>query len=361
MTAPEHADRVGIGTVSKRLGRSTSRIRQLTDAGIIPSIATRGGHRRFDLAEVDEAWREYRGAPQNATPRTAPPRWRGRYDLTGLAEDKVWAELKEATVELAGHPRAQRIAGYAVTEMVNNAIDHSDGQQVTVSLWLDAGTVSVVIADDGVGVFARIRSGLDLEDEYDAVAELTKGKRTTDPAAHTGEGIFFTSKAVDVFVLEGNGIRWTVDNEREDIAVGTSQRDEGTAVRLTLDLDTPRELADVFREFSVDHDFVRTRPIIRLYELGTEFVSRSEAKRLLVGLEEFRQVELDFRGVESVGQGFVDEVFRVWARANPETDLVPTGMNDAVRFMVERGLPNSTWGRQRQSQSADSAPPDRRR
>jgi excisionase family DNA binding protein len=341
MTTPQGGTRVGIRVVAERLGLSSSRVRQLANEGVLPSTTTRGGHRRFDLAEVDHAWARHRGAIAPVAPPSTPPRWRRRFDLVGLAEDKVWAEIKGEVVELAEHPGAQRIMAYAVTEMVNNAVEHSDGRNVDVSAWLDAGTVRVIVADDGVGAFARVRRGFDLEDEFAAVAELTKGKRTTDPTAHSGEGIFFTSKAVDLFVLESNGIRWTVDNERDDEAVGTSHVTVGTTVRLQLGLDTNRDLTNVFREFSVDHEFVRTRPTIRLFELGTEFVSRSEAKRLLVGLEDFRQVELDFRGVDAVGQGFVDEVFRVWAHANPDTELVPTGMNDAVRFMIERGLPHS--------------------
>jgi excisionase family DNA binding protein len=341
MTAPKHGREVGIGKVAERLGLSPSRVRQLASEGVIPSTTTRGGHRRFDLADAVEAWTRHRGVASQAGAPTPTPRWRHQYDLEGLAEDKVWAEAKAAAPELGEHLRAQRIMAYAVTEMVNNAIDHSDGNHVDVRLWLEARTARVVIADDGVGAFARVRAGFDLESELAAVAELTKGKRTTDPTAHTGEGIFFTSKAVDLFGLESNGIRWIVDNEREDEAVGTSPVTVGTTVRLRIDLDTTRDLTGVFRGFSVDHDFVRTRPVIRLFELGTEFVSRSEAKRLLAGLESFRHVELDFRGVESVGQAFVDEVFRVWARANPDTDLIPIGMNDAVRFMIERGLPGS--------------------
>ncbi|HYJ69697.1 MAG TPA: DUF4325 domain-containing protein [Nocardioidaceae bacterium] len=332
---------MGIRVVAERLGLSVSRVRQLANESVLPSTITHGGHRRFDLAEVDEAWARHRGAVTPVAARTTAPRWHRRFDLVGLAEDKVWAVMTEQAVELAEHSGARQIMAYAVTEMINNAVEHSDGQTADVSLWLDAGTVRVGVADDGVGVFARVRTGFDLEDEFAAVAELTKGKRTTDPQAHTGEGIFFTSKLVDLFVLESNGIRWAVDNERHDDAVGASHVTVGTTVRLQLRLDTDRDLARVFREFSVDHEFVRTRPTIRLFELGTEFVSRSEAKRLLVGLEKFRQVELDFRGVDAVGQGFVDEVFRVWARANPDTELIPTGMNDAVRFMIERGLPNS--------------------
>jgi hypothetical protein len=47
-------------------------------------------------------------------------------------------------------------------------------------------------------------------------------------------------------------------------------------------------------------------------------------------------VVIDFNGVEGVGQGFADEVFRVWARAHPQIELAPVGMSPAVAFMVER-------------------------
>jgi hypothetical protein len=60
---------------------------------------------------------------------------------------------------------------------------------------------------------------------------------------------------------------------------------------------------------------------------------------LTAGLERFSEVELDFADVESVGQGFVDEVFRVWSTRNPDTLLYPVNMNPAVEFMVTRGLP----------------------
>lgn len=41
-------------------------------------------------------------------------------------------------------------------------------------------------------------------------------------------------------------------------------------------------------------------------------------------------------GVEIVGQGFCDQVFRVYARAHPEVTLEAVGMDDAVAFMVAR-------------------------
>jgi len=42
-------------------------------------------------------------------------------------------------------------------------------------------------------------------------------------------------------------------------------------------------------------------------------MSRSEARRVLQRLTEFSHAVLDFSGVEVVGQGFCDEVFRAFA------------------------------------------------
>ena len=96
---------------------------------------------------------------------------------------------------------------------------------------------------------------------------------------------------------------------------------------------------DVFSRYTRDQAFTRSRPVVRLFESGTAFVSRSEAKRLLEGLDRFEEVDLDFTGVTELGQGFVDAVFRVWPAAHPGTRFVPLGMNSAVEFMVRRGLP----------------------
>lgn len=184
-----------------------------------------------------------------------------------------------------------------------------------------------------------LHQGLKLHDEFEAVQELSKGKRTTDPRRHTGEGIFFTSKAMDLFQLTSSGVRWTVDNLREDVALGSTQPIRGTLVFCQIDPNTDRQLGDVFRQFTNDHAFTRTRPSVKLFGLGLTFVSRSEARRLLDGLDQdFNEIEVDFTGVDDVGQGFVDELLRVWPSDHPGKKVIPINMNPAVRFMVERGL-----------------------
>lgn len=90
--------------------------------------------------------------------------------------------------------------------------------------------------------------------------------------------------------------------------------------------------------------FDKSRTTVRLFEFDVPFVSRSEAKRLARNLERFREVVVDFRGVEEVGQGFADELFRVWAGDHPETKLVPVNMNRPVTLMVQRALADADPG-----------------
>ena len=77
---------------------------------------------------------------------------------------------------------------------------------------------------------------------------------------------------------------------------------------------------------------------LRIVENGRKLISRSEARRVLRRTLPAGDVILDFKGVDLVGQGFADEVFRVWARMHPETHFVPVNMSEPVAFMVERAI-----------------------
>lgn len=329
---------VRIGALANQVNLSVGWLRQLADEGAIPSVRSRGGHRLFDVAAVRNALVRRNPIANAAEARREPPNWTTRFPLEGLQEDTVWKSLM-TDLELDRNEQAVRIVAYAFTEMLNNAIDHSDGSTAVVSAWASEQRIAFEIADDGCGVFPRLRDGLSLPDDFASLQELTKGKRTTCPERHTGEGIFFTSKAVDLFQLTSAGIRWTVDNLREDVAAGSVAKAPGTTVFAEISTQTTRELREVFQEFTVDHAFTRTRPTVKLFGLGLTFVSRSEARRLLDGLDQFEEIEVDFAGVTDVGQGFVDELLRVWPASHPDKRIIPVNMSEAVAFMVNRGLP----------------------
>jgi len=269
--------------------------------------------------------------------RPEPAGFRRRYRASGLAEDQVWSEALGGVQELErAPPNVRAILAYGFTEIVNNAIEHSGASEVEVRLECDGARARFLVADEGVGAFENARAKLGLPDTLSAVQAISKGKVTTDPERHTGEGLFFTSKLADLFDLEANGLRWIVDNLRGDQALGSAAERPGTVVRFEVSLDTERTPEAVFARFTHDFEFDTTRAVVKLFEHGVRFVSRSEAKRLTAGLEGFREVFLDFTGVEAVGQGFADEVFRVWARAHPEVHMVPENMDRPVAFMVER-------------------------
>lgn len=330
---------VRIGVVARMLGLSTSRVRQMADGGIIPFRRTPGGHRLFDPAEV-RAMIVRLPARRGFTPTgdLGPAVWDRRFERSGLREHEVWRAVAAELGLDSSETDATHIMEYAFQEMTNNAIEHSGGSEVRATWWRAAGVLAFRVQDDGVGAFAKLRVGHALPDDLSAIQELSKGKRTTAPEAHTGQGIFFTSKAVDRFSLEANGWRWTVDNELGDQAVEAAPKTAGTSVLCRIRENTGRSMASVFAQYQHDLAFDVTRPSVKLIAYGTRLVSRSEAKLLVEGLDNFSEVDMDFAGIDAVGQGFVDEVFRVWANDHPATRVTPINMSSAVEFMVTRGL-----------------------
>ncbi len=110
-------------------------------------------------------------------------------------------------------------------------------------------------------------------------------------------------------------------------------------VNATISAKSKRHLSDVFKKFESDDGemaFDKTEVRVRLFTMGTVYVSRSQARRVLVGLEKFKTVIMDFDKVPTVGQAFADEIFRVFAVRHPKIKIIPTNMNKAVEFMVKR-------------------------
>jgi anti-sigma regulatory factor (Ser/Thr protein kinase) len=298
-------------------------------------ISRQAAHRRLaPLVAAGRLVREGKGrATRYRQPGSRP--LRVRLPRRGLEEDRVWDDVAKQSFSGAA-PDARDILQYAFTELVNNAIEHSEAQ--TVEILVPAETPGWVfeVRDDGVGIFEHIRQRMGLNSHLEALQELSKGKVTTRPERHTGEGIFFVSKAAGFFLIDSEGLAWKVDNRRGDFAVADVVARTGTRVRFELDRNPARRLEEIFAEYTDEFEFSRTRIRVELFEIGVRFVSRSEGKRLMHGLERFREVILDFTGVEGVGQGFADEVFRVWSRDYPHVALVPENMTGAVRFMIER-------------------------
>lgn len=312
-----------VGMVAAQLGLSNARVsiqvRKLVAEGYLRKegttrpVYTRGHNRRF---------------------------WQ-RYPREGLAEDSLWSA--HLSPLLRDVPRnILDIAHHGATEMINNAIDHSEATHIGVHLELRDEALSMMIADDGVGIFRKIARALQLPDERLALLELSKGKFTTDPRNHSGEGVFFTSRMFDRFQIMSGGLVFShEEGHGNDVLFDIDgMPKEGTVVSMGISTTSARTAKQVFDEYSSGPDeyaFAKTVVPVRLAQVGDEnLISRSQAKRLMQRVDRFRHVVLDFSDVTTIGQAFADEIFRVFVQAHPEVELVPVHAVPEVQQMIRR-------------------------
>ena len=261
------------------------------------------------------------------------------YTLQGLNEQTPWERDFAPCLQLPDGVRA--LAHHAFTELLNNAIDHSGGTRVSVSMRCNRTHLHLLLSDDGCGVFERIRRAFHIDDPRLALLELSKGKLTTQPERHTGRGLFFTSRLFDVFDLYANGLTYQHSHwqRRDWLSANPLQQQAGTTVFASVSLQTTRTLAQVYEEHAMrpgGTEFARTVVPLRLARLGDEALeSRAQAKRLSARFESFETVELDFAEIPAIGQAFADELFRVFRQQHPGVALKALNMNRDVAHMVD--------------------------
>jgi len=287
--------------------------------------------------------------PEDAArhPQAQPFRFSKTFRNAGLQEFKVIEQIELALPRLKKLPENIRsLFTYAFSEMLNNAMEHSGAKTFRVEVTGEKKTLSFTVDDSGVGVFRNVMRQRKLKSEMEAMQDILKGKTTTMPQLHSGEGIFFTSKAGDLFVLDSFGYRLTVDNRLPDVFFAkVDEIKKGTRVTFRVNTAAKRHLTDVFQGYTSPgedgvHDFNKTEIKVKLYALGGVHISRSQARRVLAGLDKFRVIVFDFDKVPVVGQAFADEIFRVFQHKYPHIRLETVNMSEGVKFMVERHIPS---------------------
>ena len=260
------------------------------------------------------------------------------------AEDVIWSDSIQPLLT-GSKENVLDICEYGFTEMVNNVISHSGSETLSVSVKRSAGRTRLQVHDEGIGIFKKIQDDFNLHDPRHALLELSKGKLTSDPSRHTGEGIFFTSRMFDVFSLWSENFffarRFKGDGWLTQ-ADGVKQSVKGTCVYMEISEDSEREMKEVFDEYASEDagwGFTRTHVVLGLlrHENG-KLLSRSQAKRLLSRTDQFREVVLDFQGIAFIGQAFADEIFRVYRNRHPEVVLHSVHTTDDVEEMIARVL-----------------------
>jgi len=270
----------------------------------------------------------------------------------GLAEDTIWTFRILPSIKNVPQ-NVLDICQYGFTEMLNNAIDHSASFEALISYQQSQRKIYMTIMDYGVGIFDKIQKDFDLPDPRSALLELSKGKLTSDEKNHAGEGIFYTSRMFDEFNIRSgylfysrtrkNDDDWIIETEDKPIY------DIGTAINMEIDTQTKRTTREVFDKFQKDGDRVvayrKTHVPLKLSKYPNEqLVSRSQAKRVLSRFDNFTEVLLDFQDVKEIGQGFADEVFRVFKNSHPDIKLFAINTTPEIDRMirhVETNIPKA--------------------
>jgi len=265
------------------------------------------------------------------------------FSLKGLEEDKVFREIFSfLNLKHELSKNARDIVQYAFTEMLNNAIDHSKSKKCLVYINLDQYNFEFSIRDYGIGIFYSIFSKFNLTDENAAIGELIKGKTTTMKEKHTGEGVFFTSKASDIISFRSHNIKLIFNNLGKDVFVEERKFIKGTDVSFSISRRSRKHLDKIFALYApeeFDYKFERTRALVKLFH--QDYISRSEARRMLYGLDKFKEIILDFKGVKSIGQGFADEVFRVFINEHPEIKIETTNLSSTLKPVIDHVVDNN--------------------
>lgn len=265
-----------------------------------------------------------------------------KYSNKNLEEDIIYNEFI-SEYEKDKKENIRNILNYTFTEMLNNAIEHSNGNEITIFYTEDYKRIFVYIEDNGIGIFRKIKEDHNLENENQAIFELQKGKLTSDAENHSGEGIFFTSKVVDFFQIKSFDKEFYTGNAHNlynfQKIENIDNEIKGTSVLFILDKNTERTTFQVFQEYTDDnYVFDKTTITVHLAKeyMGESFMSRSQARRILLNAEKFRIIFLDFSEVDIIGQAFADEIFRVYINKNPDIQIIPINANAEVDFMIKR-------------------------
>ena len=265
--------------------------------------------------------------------------FRKMFSIDKLKEDSVWREnIKPCLKDI--QKNVFEICEYGFTEILNNAIEHSKGKDVIVELKYFPTYLMFRIWDDGIGIFNNIKKKFNLDNELESILELSKGKLTTNPENHTGEGIFFTSRMFDEFKIS-SGKLYFCHSEHDNDWLFEEDKDliGGTMVELIINLNSNRVCQQIFDNYlTKDHyGFTKTNIPVTLARYGEDsLISRSQAKRLLNRVDRFKEIVLDFKGVKSIGQAFTDEIFRVFKNKNPKINLHYINATPEVIKMILR-------------------------
>lgn len=258
-----------------------------------------------------------------------------------LREDVVWRnkiypfvrDLKKNVLD---------VCQFGFSEILNNVIDHSESVGVDITVTRTPINIRFAISDSGIGIFNKIQNDFKLDDPRHALLELSKGNLTSAPTRHSGQGIFLTSRMSNYFSILSGSLHYSIEDDSDGWLIEADEgrkNIEGTYITITVNDNSPKTVQQVIDKHGDDDSLAITKthvPIKLAKYKGEQLVSRSQAKRLLVRFDRFREVMLDFKGIESIGPAFADEIFRVYKQDHPKVLIRYVFANPSIVKTIEK-------------------------
>jgi hypothetical protein len=196
-------------------------------------------------------------------------------------------------------------------------------------------SIIVQYSTDADGIFGMVQRKFKLPSLMDAIAAVAKSIDSQPGLA----SIFEILSTADFATIESDGIIWEYSPRAMDWSMRRTDRlRSGTLIRLEIERNNSRFLNRV----ATIHQENGSQNSTCLLMVATVAVnkkrarSRSEAQQLLQNTEMFSKLIVDFRHVERIGLGFLDEIFVRQQMRRPELTIEHRNMNDIMRHLLER-------------------------
>ena len=232
-----------------------------------------------------------------------------------------------------------QIFEFSVGALLNNIIDHANALKIYLKIYINHEQAHFILADNGIGIFDHICSGLNLKSTELAALELAKGNLTTDPNRHLGGELNTIIHLFDLVTIDSSGKSLKYSNYDDDWQISYSVQQKGTRIHLQINPSLKRTCASVFDRIFNQEEKKITIPLNLLDVSDYKIVnSRSQAKSVLRNIQNFKKIEFDFNKIELIGPAFADELIKNVKSKNKSASIEWINCNETVSLLMQRAI-----------------------
>ena len=228
---------------------------------------------------------------------------------------------------------------FSIGALLNNVFDHSNANSIYFKLYINHRDSHFILSDDGIGIFNKIKTGLELANTRMAGLELAKGNITTDPTNHSGDELNAIIHLFDEVTIDSSGNSLKFFNDNNEWLIQNSKQLHGTRIHLKIDTQSKRSCAKIFELiFKKKHRHISIP--LKLLELGDYKIinCRSQVKNLLRNIKNYKIIEFDFQKIDLIGPSFADALVRKTKEYNKYANIEWINTNPTVDLLMSRAL-----------------------